>query len=87
MSIDSPLQPGYIFGKYFYERDDSKSMENEEVHNLEEIEKRLKRTIAEFQLMVMQRVKEATEIGDLELASRWVNLANSVKNIIVSDKR
>ena len=57
-------------------------MQDEKELPLEEIERRLKRTIIQFRLAVMEHVNEATEKGDLELASRWLNLLNTMRNVI-----
>ena len=49
---------------------------------IEEVEQRLKLTVVQARLAIMERVKEATEKGDLELASRWLNVLNTIRNLL-----
>jgi hypothetical protein len=58
-------------------------MDSKEELTAEEVERRLKLAILKFKLTVMERMQEAGEKGDYETASRWLNLLNSVRNLVM----
>jgi hypothetical protein len=57
-------------------------MEYKEETPLGEVEQRLRLIVSLFKVSVMERVKEATEKGDLEAASRWLNILNTARNLL-----